>query len=200
MSNVQSLTSALLFSLAIVACGGGSGSSSETATGSGGTGGECEHHEGGACDSSCACGHHDEGGEGSHCAMGCECGHHGEHGGARVAEVDALHGVLAPVFHQDAGPARATAACEHAADFRRGATAVQGVAAPEGTDAAAWAGATLTLVSTADALGNECAAVGPAVEERLVAFHDAFHAVMDLAGGEHEHGEHEHGEHAEHHD
>ncbi len=201
MLSTRSVSLSFFLATALLGCGG-SGSSGETAGGGGGSGGECAHHGEGACDSSCACGHHGEGGgcEGDacpHCEAGCECGGHGEHHGARVAEVDALHGELAPVFHQDAGPARATAACEHAPGFRRGAGAVQAVAAPEGTDAAAWSGATGTLVSTADALANECASTGPAVEERLVSFHDAFHAVMDLAGGEHEHGEH--GEHGEHH-
>jgi hypothetical protein len=199
-SRAFALTLPLVLTSALLACGG-SGSSSGSGGGSSGTGGECAHHGGGACDSSCACGHHDEGGEGSHCGTGCACGHHGEggeHGGTRVAEVDALHEMLARVFHQDAGPARAADACEHAADFRRGSQTVVGVAAPAGADAAAWSSATGTLVSTADALANECAITGPAVEERLVSFHDAFHAVMDLAGGEHEHGEHEHGEHEHH--
>lgn len=194
MSSIRNVCVSVFFSALLVACGG-SGSPSETAGGGGGSGGECARHGEGACDSSCACGHHGEG-EGAHCEPGCACGHHGEHGehhGARVAEVDALHGELAPVFHQDAGPARATAACEHAADFRRGSGDVAGAAAPEGSDAAAWSTATASLVSAADALAGECAAAGPAVEERLVSFHDAFHAVMDLAGGEHEHGEH--GEH-----
>jgi hypothetical protein len=106
--------------------------------------------------------------------------------GAPVAsptpEVDELHDDLAPVFHMEAGAARATATCEHAERFGALSRAVQGATVPEGGDAAAWATAGTNLVAAADAVGAECTAAGPAVEERLTAFHDAFHAVLDAAG------------------
>lgn len=106
--------------------------------------------------------------------------------GAPVAsptpEVDELHDELAPVFHMEAGAARATAACEHAERFAALSRSVQGATVPEGGDAAAWATAGTNLVTSADAITAECGATGPAVEERLTAFHDAFHAVLDAAG------------------
>lgn len=104
-----------------------------------------------------------------------------------MAEVDELHDDLAPVFHMEAGAARATAACEHAERFGSLSRAVQGASVPEGGDAAAWATAGTNLVTTSDALSAECTATGPAAEERLIAFHDAFHAVLDAAGSRHPH-------------
>lgn len=105
-------------------------------------------------------------------------------------EVDELHDALAPVFHMEAGTGRATAACEASARFGSLSRAVQGAAAPAGADAAGWATAGTNLVTTADALSAECTATGPAVEERLSTFHDAFHAVMDAAGSRHPHEAH----------
>lgn len=170
--------SALLFG----ACGG----SSESAEGSSTTGGEhCEHE--GHCEH---CDHHEEhGGDCEHGDCGHEHGEHGEHHAAMPAEIAALHEELAPVFHQDPGTARGASACEHAESFRAHATTIQAMTAPEGADAAGWTSATATLSSEAEALATDCGAGGANADARLDSFHGAFHAVMEAAGGHHEHHE-----------
>lgn len=158
------LCSAFLFA----ACG--SSNNGETAETSGG-----EHH----------CEHHGEGHDcehGEHHEHG-EHGDHDEHHAAMAPEVNALHDELAPIWHQEPGAARDTAACEHAASFRTHATAIQGMAAPAGADAAAWSSAVATLSSSADALVTECGAGSANVESAFDAFHTAFHGVMEASGG-----------------
>jgi hypothetical protein len=112
------------------------------------------------------------------------------------------------VFHAEAGAVRAAAACEHASALHDRSAAVQAAAAPAGVDGAHWQDETSELVRASDALTAECAASGPAVEERLSDVHSRFHGVMELAYGHddddhHEGGEHhddDHHEAAEHHD
>ena len=91
----------------------------------------------------------------------------------------ALHDVLAPTWHAEPGATRAGLACTNAAQLEERARAVAADPAPEGQDAAAWTELTTQLTTTASALGAECTASGPAVEERLGAFHDAFHAIIE---------------------
>lgn len=127
--------------------------------------------------------------------------HHGDEHAGMPAEVNALHDELAPIYHQEPGATRATTACEHAEAFRGHASTVASIAPPEAADPEMWTAAVASLGTTADALGTECAASGPAVEAKLEDFHTAFHAVMEASGGGHhgEHGEgHEHGEHEHH--
>ena len=130
--------------------------------------------------------------------------HDHEHGHerARVAEIDALHDVLAPVFHAEPGATRAAAACENASALHDRSAAVAAAAAPEGVDGSHWHDETSELVSASDALVAECGASGPAAEERLEALHARFHGVMELAYGMegHEHGEGGHGEGCAHHE
>jgi hypothetical protein len=112
-------------------------------------------------------------------------GHHGEghHGGeghhAMSPALTSLHDVLAPTWHAEPGATRAGLACNNAAQLEERARAVAADPAPEGQDAAAWAELTTQLTSTAAALTSECTASGPAVEERLSTFHDAFHAIVE---------------------
>ena len=118
---------------------------------------------------------------------------------ARVAEIDALHDVLAPVFHAEAGATRAAAACEHASELHDRSAAVHAASPPAGVDGSHWNDETTELVSASDALVAECGASGPEVEQRLEGLHVRFHGVMELAYGQgHEHHEGEHGHDGEH--
>jgi hypothetical protein len=131
---------------------------------------EGEHHEGE---------HHEgEHHEGEH----HEGEHHGEgHHGQMPASLASLHGVLRPVWHSEPGAARAGLACTNASRLDTESRAVAAAAAPAGVDAAAWSAAATQLTTTCAALVAECSASGPAVEAKLSTYHDAFHALVDLA-------------------
>lgn len=106
--------------------------------------------------------------------------HHGGEGHHEMSpSLTALHDVLAPTWHAEPGATRAGLACTNAAQLEERARAVAADPAPEGQDAAAWTELTTQLTTTASALGAECTASGPAVEERLSTFHDAFHAIIE---------------------
>lgn len=153
------LTLVLVCALAgLVGCGGAS-SGGETASSEEHSGGEGHHGEHGA--------HHGEGHHGGE-------GHH-----AMSPALTSLHDVLAPTWHAEPGATRAGLACTNAAQLEERARAVAADPAPEGQDAAAWAELTTQLTTTAAALTSECTASGPAVEERLSTFHDAFHAIVE---------------------
>ncbi len=121
---------------------------------------------------------------------------HEQHPGPSIAEVDAMHAEIAPVFHAEPGAVRTRAACERASVLHERAIAVQAVPTPAGVDGDHWHGATASLSGAADGLALECSTSGPAVEERLSDLHDAFHRVAELSGGE----EGEHHDEGDHHD
>ena len=148
------LAGVLLVSVVVAACGGGA-----------------EHA---ACEGE-HCAEHSSGGE--HHAMG-EGEHHGEHA-AMPAELDALHEVLAPVWHTAPGETRTAAACNEAATFRERSNAVRAAAAPAGVDAAAWNQGTATLVAHAEALVASCAGANGDRDAKFSLYHDAFHALVD---------------------
>ncbi len=130
----------------------------------------------------CACGGGSSSGA-SEPAAQTEAGgeeHHGGHHHAIHPALAQLHGVLAPTWHAEPGATRAGLACTNAAQLEQESSAVAAAAVPEGVDAAAWSAGTATLTSTASALVAECSASGPAVEERLGTYHDAFHVLLDL--------------------
>lgn len=106
--------------------------------------------------------------------------HHGEHHPALPPVLAPLHGVLAPVWHSEPGATRAGLACTNAAQLEQESRTVAAAAVPEGVDAAAWAAGTEALTAGVSALVAECGAAGPAVEERLSTYHDAFHVLLDL--------------------
>ncbi|MFO0709866.1 MAG: hypothetical protein U0353_08510 [Sandaracinus sp.] len=175
--------SLLVLVLSLGGCGGSS-SGSESGQSGGGSGGECPHH-GEGHDGHCDCEHgegHDhaacEHGEGHH-----EHGEGHEHGAEHHHDMSpsltALHDLLAPTWHAEAGATRAGLACTNAAQLDERARAVAAAAAPEGTDAATWTSLTTQLTTTSAALVSECGASGAAVEERLSTFHDAFHAIIE---------------------
>jgi hypothetical protein len=145
---------AILLLSMLLACG--PSSSAETASTSGGESGHHGHHGE----------HHEE---------------HGDHHAALPAEVNALHDELAPVWHQEPGPGRTAAGCEHAASFRAHAATIQGIGAPDGASAEVWAAATASLASSAETLASECAASSANAEAAFDAFHTAFHGVMDAS-------------------
>jgi len=97
------------------------------------------------------------------------------------ASLTALHDVLRPVWHAEAGATRAGLACTNAARLDTASREVASAAAPTGVDAAAWSRAATQLTTTCTALVAECSASGPAVEAKLSTYHDAFHALVDLA-------------------
>jgi hypothetical protein len=141
---------ACALALSLVGCGSSS-SSSETASSGEHAGGESHHGE----------------------------GHGAGHHGAMSPAVEALHDVLAPTWHSEPGATRAALACTNAAQLEERSRAVAAEPAPEGQTAEQWAGLTGALVDGATALSSECTASGPAVEERLSTFHDAFHAIVE---------------------
>jgi hypothetical protein len=95
-------------------------------------------------------------------------------------ELSALHDVLAPTWHSEPGATRAGMACTNAARLDEESRALAAAPAPEGVDAAQWGATAEQLTAGSAALVAECGASGPAVEERLATFHDAFHALLDL--------------------
>jgi hypothetical protein len=105
---------------------------------------------------------------------------HGEHARALPPELQALHGVLAPVWHSEPGARRTAAACDAAATLVARAQAVADAAVPDGAEAGAWGEATADLVQTSRQLAAACGASAPESEAKLTAFHDAFHALVDL--------------------
>lgn len=118
----------------------------------------------------------------------------------RVAEVDALHDVLAPVFHSEPGPTRAAAACQNAAVLHDRSAAAQAASPPAGVDGSHWQDETSELVHAADALVAECSVSGPAAEQRLADLHARFHGVMELAYGPESHDHHDGDRDADRHD
>lgn len=165
------MTSHLRIGISLALCGllaacGGSSSGTETASTSGESGGEHHHHHGDGE------GHHHHG-EGHHDGEG-----HHEHA-AMPAEVDALHDVLAPVWHSEPGSARTTLACDSSASLAERSRAVQASAAPANVDAARWTELTTALTTTADALVTECGSGAAAAETRLSEHHDAFHRLLE---------------------
>lgn len=122
-------------------------------------------------------------------AEGTETAHHEEAAGgeqhpeghpAIPANLSALHDVLAPAWHSEAGATRAGVACTNAARLDEESRGVASSAPPEGVDPTAWGTAADELTAASAALVAECGASGPAVEERLSSVHDAFHALLDL--------------------
>lgn len=105
---------------------------------------------------------------------------HAGHHPAIPAVLSPLHGVLAPVWHSEPGATRAGLACTNAAQLEQESRTVAAATVPEGVDAAAWGAGTEALTAGVSALVAECGASGPAVEERLSAYHDAFHVLLDL--------------------
>lgn len=105
---------------------------------------------------------------------------HAEHEHDLPAELAALHDVLAPVWHADAGATRASLACTQAAELATRSAAVNTMLTPEPVDGLPWSQATARLVAASDALTSECAASGPEVETRLSSLHDEFHGLVEL--------------------
>jgi hypothetical protein len=155
MNNTSIALTLLVCALTTLVGCGSSSSGSETGSSEAQSGGE-GHHRGE--------GHHGEG-EGHHHAMS--------------PSLTSLHDVLVPTWHSEPGTTRAGLACTNAAQLEERARAVAADPAPEGQDAAAWTELTTQLTTTAAALTSECTASGPAVEERLSTFHDAFHAIIE---------------------
>jgi hypothetical protein len=100
---------------------------------------------------------------GSEPKEGEHAGHHEEHGQLSPALKD-FHGVIAPVWHSDAGAVRVEKTCSSAKSIQDKAQATG--------DAA--------LIAAAGALDPACAAPGrPDVEAKLTAVHERFHALAE---------------------
>lgn len=112
-------------------------------------------------------GHHDKG-------HGEE--HKGKHKHEFTGGMKAFHDVLAPVYHMEKSPARGDKSCEAVGAMKTAAGQIAGE--PKG-DPSSWKSRADALNASVDALGEACKASGrPAVEGKLEAVHDAFHALM----------------------
>jgi hypothetical protein len=110
-------------------------------------------------------------------------------------ELDAFHDVLSPRWHADQGEARTKDTCAAQPDMLAKAQAVEAAAAPANVDATAWSAAAAHLTKEVTALGESCAAEPAMFEPTFHSVHEAFHALMEMQMGKHDHAEHGHGEH-----
>src|SRR5258708_2606562 len=121
-----------VFSIALAACGGGTPSAVTP------TSAQQESHHGG--------GHH-------------EHGH--QHESKFTGPLRDFHDALAPAWHADQGPERATKTCTQAPAMRDKATALQAAPVPEKATEAAWKSEAKELVTATAALSAECDKKGP---------------------------------------
>ena len=105
-----------------------------------------------------------------------------EHHGVGIAEVDAFHDTLAPIWHAPAGDARRKQACDAVPTMKEQAVAAVGRAR---TDHAGWEGNANALVAAVGKLGDACEGKTFATpfDDAFSQVHDAYHALMESAMG-----------------
>jgi len=102
-------------------------------------------------------------------------------------ELDAFHGLLAPLWHADKGEARRAKTCSSVPDFKTKAAAVKAAAAPASVDAATWSSAGAELEAAVTGLETACGGADPAAfEPAFEAVHAKFHGAMELVASKHE--------------
>jgi hypothetical protein len=173
---------AALVAAAMVGCGGGGGTPAAATPAEGQTA-EAAGHEG--HDKAGHEGHmgHGEGhmghGEGH---MGHGEGHEGHAGGhpGLPPELDAFHGVLAPLWHDESAD-RTAKTCTAVGELDTRATAIAAAPVPTGADAAAWQKGGADLKAAVAALRTECSTAARArFQPTFSALHEAFHHMMEL--------------------
>jgi hypothetical protein len=116
---------------------------------------------------------------------------HGEHAHEHdfAGSVDAFHDTMAPLWHAEPGPARATDTCAAAADLATKAESIVAEDAPEAaSDAEAWKTASAGLVASVQQLQAVCAdsteAAEASFDDTFKSVHEAFHVLVALVGHE----------------
>jgi hypothetical protein len=104
-----------------------------------------------------------------------------DHGTGLPPALDRFHGVLAPLWHADAGAQRQKDTCAAMADFQRGADEIAAAPVPTGVDAAAWQAAAADLRAKVAATSAQCAAPQAAFDAAFSVLHDAYHHIVDVA-------------------
>jgi pyruvate dehydrogenase E2 component (dihydrolipoamide acetyltransferase) len=104
-----------------------------------------------------------------------------DHGTGLPPALDQFHGILAPLWHADAGAQRQKDTCAAMPDFQRGADAIAAAPVPAGIDAAAWTAAAADLRAKVAATSAQCAAPQAGFDAAFSALHDAYHHIVDVA-------------------
>jgi hypothetical protein len=120
---------------------------------------------------------------------GDTAGHDGEpaHEHHFEAGVKSFHDVMAPLWHAAKDDARVTNTCAAAADLVAKAGAIEAEPAPAAaTDAAAWKTRASELTTATKGLESTCAGDRKDFDAAFTTAHEAFHALIELAGEKHE--------------
>lgn len=112
-----------------------------------------------------------------------EPGHQHEFAGG----VKAYHDVLSPLWHAPKDDARVANTCDAAADLvtKAGAIEAEPVPAAAGDNGDAWKAAAGALTASSKQLAALCAADRKDFDATFTALHEAFHALIELAGEKH---------------
>jgi hypothetical protein len=103
------------------------------------------------------------------------------------AGVKSYHDTLAPLWHAAKDDARVTNTCAAAADLVAKAGAIEAEPAPAAaTDAAAWKTRSADLTAATKGLETTCAGDRKDFDAAFTKAHEAFHALIELAGEKHE--------------
>jgi hypothetical protein len=104
-----------------------------------------------------------------------------DHGTGLPPALDRFHGILAPLWHADAGAQRQKDTCAAMPDFQRGADEIAAAPVPAGLDAAAWTSAAADLRAKVAATSAQCAGPQAGFDAAFSALHDAYHHIVDVA-------------------
>lgn len=116
-----------------------------------------------------------------------------EHGGEPAHEhhfeggVKSFHDVMAPLWHAAKDDARVTNTCAAAADLVAKSGAIEAEPVPAAaSDAAAWKTRAAELTAATKDLETTCAGDRKDFDAAFTKAHEAFHALIELAGEKHE--------------
>lgn len=116
-----------------------------------------------------------------------------EHGGKPAHEhqfeggVKSFHDVMAPLWHAAKDDARVTNTCAAAADLVAKSGAIEAEPAPAAaSDGAAWKARAAELTAATKELETTCAGDRKDFDAAFTKAHEAFHALIELAGEKHE--------------
>jgi hypothetical protein len=104
---------------------------------------------------------------------------------ALTPELTAFHDLLAPLWHAEKGPKRIKDTCAAVPQFKTSADAVAKATPPTKANADTWTQGTRALVDSVNALETACKTNDSAkFEAAFHNVHEAFHRLMEQAGGE----------------
>lgn len=122
-----------------------------------------------------------------------EGSHDHDHGGEPAHEhqfeggVKSFHDVMAPLWHAAKDDARVTNTCAAAADLVAKSGAIEAEPTPAAaSDAAAWKTRAAELTAATKGLETTCAGDRKDFDAAFTKAHEAFHALIELAGEKHE--------------